>query len=129
MDDPTATKAAESAARAKRVAAPIEMPWARIGSLSVGLWLQISTFSWRHTDSARLGAWLPGLLISVVAVLSMGAPPMRWLNAVLALWLMAWTAISASGDALTYWNGIACGLAVLISSMMPSRSLATDYKE
>jgi hypothetical protein len=128
MDDPSASKTTESAARSKRAAAPSEMPWAPFGMLLIGLWLQISSFAWRHTDAARIGVWLPALLISVVSVLSMGAPPMRWLNGVLALWLMAWTAVSAASDALTYWNGIACGLAVLVLCTVPSRSMAADYK-
>jgi hypothetical protein len=128
MDDPSVSKTTESAARSKRGAAASEMPWAPLGITVIGLWLQLSSFAWRHTDAARLGVWLPALLISVVAVLSMGAPPMRWLNSMLALLLMAWTAVSASGDALTYWNGIACGLAVLVLSMVPSRSMAADYK-
>ena len=128
MDDPTASKTSESGARSKRATAPVETPWAPLGILALGLWLQISSFAWRHSDAARLGVWLPGLLISVVAVLSLGAPPMRWLTGMLALWLMLWTAVSASNDALTYWNGIACGLAVLVLSTVPSRSMAADYK-
>lgn len=128
MDDQSASKT-ESAARSKRSAAvPSEMPWARLGNLCLGLWLQISSVAWQHSDAARISAWLPGLLISVIAVLSMSAPPMRWLNGVLALWLIAWTAVSASSDALTYWNGVVCGLLVLILSTIPSRSLASDYK-
>jgi hypothetical protein len=127
MDDPTASKT-ESAARSKRAVTPTEFPWARLGNLCLGVWLQISSLAWRHSDEARLSAWLPGLLISVIALLSMSAPPMRWLNGVLALWLIAWTAVSASSDALTYWNGVGCGLLVLVLSTVSSRSMATDYK-
>jgi hypothetical protein len=111
------------------MSAAAAVPWARVGNLAIGLWLQISSFSWRHADAARIGAWLPGLLISVVALLSMSSPPMRWLNGVLALWLMAWTAVTATGDALTYWNGMACGLLVLLLSTVSSRSVAADYKD
>jgi hypothetical protein len=127
MDDPTAFKN-ESAARAKRSAAPLEVPWARLGNVCLGLWLQISALAWHHGDEARLSAWLPGLLISVIATLSMSAPPMRWLNGVLALWLIAWTTVSAAGEPLTYWNGVVCGLVVLILSTIGSRSMASDYK-
>jgi hypothetical protein len=127
MDDPTVSKPG-SAARSKRSSAPIEVPWARLGNLCLGLWLQISALAWRHSDAARISAWLPGLLISVIAVLSMSAPPMRWLNGVLALWLIAWTVVSASSDALTYWNGVGCGLLILVLSTVSSRSMASDYK-
>jgi hypothetical protein len=128
MDDPSVSKTTESAARSKRNASPVLVPWADFGNLALGLWLQISSVAWRHGDAARISAWLPGLLISVIAVLSMGAPPMRWLNAVLAMWLIAWTAVSASTDALTYWNGVGCGLLILIISTFSSRSMASDYK-
>ena len=101
--------------------------WPRVANLVLGLWLQISAFVWRHTDEARFSAWLPGLLISVVALLSMGAPPMRRLNALLGFWAAAWAAVAAGTDRLTYWNGVLAGLLVLIFSMVPSRSLATDY--
>ncbi len=104
-------------------------PWARMASLMLGLWLQISSFSWKHTDGSRLSAWVPGLLISVIAVLSMSSPPMRWLNGVLALWLIAWTVVSASTEALTYWNGVVVGLLVFMLSTVGTRSLASDFKE
>lgn len=104
-------------------------PWARLGNLALGLWLQISSFSWKHSDGSRISAWLPGLLISVIAVLSMSSPPMRWLNGVLALWLIAWTVLAASAEALTYWNGVVVGLLVLVLSTGGTRSLASDFKE
>ena len=105
VEDPSASKSTEAAARSRRLAPPSEVPWARLGNVALGLWLQISAFAWEHTDSSRISAWLPGLLISVIALLSMSSPPMRWLNGVLALWLIAWTVVSASSEALTYWNG------------------------
>jgi hypothetical protein len=105
------------------------VPWARLGNLGLGVWLQISSFAWPHTDSSRISAWLPGLLISVIALLSMSSPPMRWLNGVLALWLIAWTVVSASAEALTYWNGVIVGLLVLVLSTIGSRSVASDYEQ
>lgn len=129
VEDPSTSKSPEAEARSRRSVPPAEVPWARLGSLVLGLWLQISTFAWQHTDSSRISAWLPGLLISVVAVLSMSSPPMRWLNGVLALWLIAWTVVAASTEALTYWNGIVVGLLVMILSTVGTRSLASDYKD
>lgn len=132
VEDPSASKTTETAARSKRggaAAAPTEFPWARMGNVLLGLWLQISAFAWPHGDSSRISSWVMGLLISIVAVLSMGAPPMRWLNGVLGLWLIAWTVVSASGDALSYWNGVVAGLLVVVLSTIGTQSLATDYKE
>ena len=130
VEDPRPPRAQPvSPAKPAAAAAAGEFPWPRVGNTVLGLWLQISAFAWPHTDGARLSAWLPGLLISIIALLSMGAPPMRWLNSVLALFLIAWTAVSASNEALTYWNSVACGLAILVLSTIPTRSLATDFQD
>jgi len=129
VEDPSASKSTEAAARSRRSLPPSAVPWARLGNLGLGLWLQVSAFAWQHTDSSRISAWLPGLLISVIALLSMSSPPMRWLNGVLALWLIAWTVVSASTEALTYWNGVVVGLLVLVLSTIGTRSLASDYRE
>jgi hypothetical protein len=100
---------------------------ARAANLGLGLWLHISAFVWPHGDEARLSAWLPGLLISIVALLSMSSPPMRRLNAALGLWAAVWAAVAAGSDRLTYWNGVVVGVLVLTFSLIPSRSLASDY--
>lgn len=107
----------------------VGLPWPRIGNLLLGVWLQISAFAWLHTDAARMSAWLPGLLISVVAVLAMGAPPLRWLNAFMSFWLLLWTLFETGSEPRGYWNGVACALLVLILSTIPSRSAATDFRE
>lgn len=123
-------KTTEAAARAKRGAStPTEYPWPRLGNMVIGMWLQVSAFAWPHADGSRISSWVMGLLISVVAVLSLGAPPMRWLNAVLAVWLMAWTAATATGDGTSFYNGMISGALVLLLSLVGSRSLASDFKE
>lgn len=109
--------------------ASISAAWARVANLVLGLWLQISAFAWSHTDEARFSAWLPGLLISIVALLSMSAPPMRRLNGALGFWAAIWGAVAAGSDRLTYWNGVLVGLLVLVFSLVPSRSLARDYAD
>lgn len=100
-----------------------------MANLSLGLWLQISAFAWSHTDEARFSAWLPGLLISIVSLLSMSVPPMRRLNAALGLWAAVWAAVAAGSDRLTYWNGVLVGVLVLTFSFVSSRSLASDYAD
>lgn len=110
-------------AKAKAVS---EVPWARCGNLAVGLWLQASVFLWPHGDASRLSAWLPGLLVSAIALLAMEAPPMRWLNAFMALWLVLWTMAAASSEPMTYLNGIVSALIVLVLATIPSKSAVTQ---
>jgi len=106
-----------------------EVPWARCGDLLVGLGLQASVFLWPHSDASRVSAWLPGLLVSTIALLSMGAPPMRWLNGFVAMWLVLWTMAAASTEPLSYFFGIVSGILLLVLSAIPSKSAATDYRE
>ena len=128
MEDPA--KTTEAAARSKRVAAATaEYPWPRLGNMLLGMWLQVSAFAWPHSDGSRISSWVMGLLIAVVSVLSLGSPPMRWLNAILAVWLMVWTTATALGDRMSFLNGMISGALVLLLSFLGSRSLASDFKE
>jgi hypothetical protein len=128
--EPQAVSKTLEALRAKAKAkVGSEFPWAPCGNLLVGLWLQSSVFLWPRGNESRLSAWLPGLLISVIALLSLGAPPMRWLNAFVALWLILWTVAATSSEPLAYFNGVASGLLVLVLAAVPSKSAATDLRD
>ncbi len=129
MEHRAVTKTPETQLAKARAKVVSEVPWARCGNLLLGIWLQVSIFVWPHTDATRISAWLPGLLVSTIALLAMGAPPMRWLNGFVALWLLLWTVATASAEALTYFNGVACGLMVLILSVIPSKSATVDYRD
>jgi hypothetical protein len=125
----TKAEAAERKLRSKARETTGGVPWARCGNLALGLWLQISAFVWPRTDHSRVSAWLPGLMISIVALLSMGAPPMRWLNGFLALWLLAWTFAATGNEWLSFASGVATAVLVLVLSTIPSDSAATDFRD
>jgi hypothetical protein len=130
VEDRALTKTLEAQrAKAKAKAAATGVPWARCGNFMLGIWLQVSAFTWPHSDASRVSAWLPGLLISVISLLSMGSPPMRWLNAFLALWLVVWTFAATTTEPLSYWNGVVCGLLVFVLAAIPSKSAASDYRD
>ena len=129
MEPQAVTKTVE-AQRAKAKAKVVaDVPWARCGDLLVGIGLQASVFLWPRSDESRVSAWLPGLLISIIALLSMGAPPMRWLNAFVAMWLILWTMAATTTEPLAYAIGIVSGLLVLILSAIPTKSAATDFRD
>lgn len=125
VKDPTLSKVIE-ARSAAMLRAVDGVPWPRVGNLLIGIWLQCSAFIWPRAGDSRLSAWLPGLLISIVALLAMSAPPMRWLNAFLALWLVLWTLAATKAEPSSYFNGVACALLVFVLAAIPSRSTATD---
>jgi hypothetical protein len=130
VEDRTVTKAGttDRKLRSKARDAVGGVPWARCGNLVLGLWLQVSAFVWPRTDHSRVSAWLPGLLISIIALLSMGAPPMRWLNGFLALWLLLWTFAAAGNEPISYVSGVVSAILVLVLSTIPSNSAATDFR-
>jgi hypothetical protein len=129
VEDRTVTKLISERRALARAQVVVGLPWPRIGNLLLGVWLQVSAFAWLHTDASRMSAWLPGLLISVVAVLAMGAPPLRWLNTFMSFWLLLWTLFETASEPRSYWNGVICAMLVLVLSTIPSRSAATDFKE
>lgn len=128
--EPQAVSKALEALRAKAKAkVGSEVPWAPCGNLLIGAWLQSSVFLWPRGHESRLSAWLPGLLISVISLLSLGAPPMRWLNAFVALWLILWTMAATSSEPLAYFNGVASGLLVLVLAALPSKTAAGELHD
>lgn len=128
VEDRTLVKASEARSRAA-ARAVAGVPWPRVGNLVIGVWLQVSAFTWPRPDDSRLSAWLPGLLISIVALLSMGAPPMRWLNAFLALWLLLWTFAATCTEPVSYASGVISAVLVFVLATIPSKSAATDYRD
>jgi hypothetical protein len=136
VDDPTFSKVRSERATgsvAVRQKLKLKAPstaaacWPRYANLALGIWLQVSAFAWPHADATRMSAWLPGLVISVVAVLSMSVPPLRWVNGVSAIWLLAWTAATANSEPLTYWSGVIGGALVFLFATVSSKSLASDW--
>ena len=104
-------------------------PWARCGNLALGIWLQASVPLWPHGDASRTCTWFVGLFISIIALLSMGSPPMRWLNAFLSVALLVLTFATTGSEPLTYMNGMVCGVLVFALSLVPTRSAATDFQD
>jgi hypothetical protein len=129
VEDRTLSKVSEARNSSAVARAVSGVPWPRIGNLLIGVWLQCSVVVWAHDGDSRLSAWLPGLLISIVALLSMSAPPMRWLNAFVALWLLLWTFAAAGNEPLSYFNGVACAALVFVLAAIPSRSSAADFRD
>ena len=67
--------------------------WARYANMVLGIWLVISAFAWPHTPQGQTDAWAIGMMVFVFALWALLNPAVRWLNALLAVWLF-FTAIS-----------------------------------
>lgn len=94
---------------------------ARFLNLTLGLWLFISAFCWPHAGASGPVTWISGLLIALVALVSMAFPPARWLNAVLGVWVVA-AAFVFQQDNATLWHNLILGMSVFfIAPVHPVR--------
>jgi hypothetical protein len=90
----------------------------RVLSLMMGVWLFVSAFLWPHHGPVALSTWIPGLLIAAVALAALAAPPLRFVNAILGLWVLV-AAVASGADDLVWSNGVA-GLTVAVAAFVPT---------
>ncbi len=89
----------------------------RVISLMMGVWLFLSAFLWPHNGAVALTTWIPGLVIAAAAVAAVAAPPLRYVNVVLGLWVLA-AAVANGADDIVMNNGLV-GLTVLVAAFLP----------
>jgi len=93
---------------------------ARYGNLVLGVWLFISAFVWHHSQAQFTNSWIMGIIVAVVAVISLSVPSFRYVNTLAGAWLII------SGFALpranygTTWNNVLVGIAVVALSLVPN---------
>jgi hypothetical protein len=97
--------------------------WARFLNALLGAWLFISTFAWRHGQSAGTNTWICGLLILAFAVWALWIPNMRWWNTFLGAWMIFAGIVFPHLSPGTQWNNIIVGAVVLLVSLVPNRAL------
>jgi hypothetical protein len=77
----------------------------------------ISAFLWQHVYAQRVNAWLVGILIALIALASMSAPSIRFLNTILAAWLFISPWILHGARRGTIWNNVLVALVVFCLSL------------
>ena len=98
---------------------------ARAANVILGVLLFISAFILPHTSASRTNTWILGVLIAAFAGITSGAPQMRWVNAVLAIWLFFSTLWLRHISAGAVWNNLIVAVVVFILSLIPSRGRTT----
>jgi hypothetical protein len=102
--------------------------WARIIEVTLGCWLALSPFIFRHSAEART-LWVNDLLsATIVIVLALVSfwPPLRFAhlaNLLVALWLIAfgfWASSYPAPPALQ--NSIIVGLLLLMFAIIPNEA-------
>ncbi|HWV39722.1 MAG TPA: SPW repeat protein [Vulgatibacter sp.] len=92
---------------------------ARIANIVLGVWLFISAFLWSHTQSQLTNTWIVGLAIIAVALIALAAPPVRYVNTALAVWLFISVWALPSESAATQWNNAIVAILVFLFSLVP----------
>jgi SPW repeat len=90
-------------------------------NIAVGIWLVASAFIWPHTTAQLTNAVAVGVACSLAAAAAMRVPPLRHVNAGLALWLFFSTWVLPVERGATLWNNVLVALVMLVVAMVPSR--------
>ena len=92
---------------------------ARTLNLMAAVWLFFSAFPWARTSADFSNAWLVGLFSAVFAVAAMRRERARFVNAALAAWLLASTAVLPHRSSTARWNDVIVGALMLGLALVP----------
>lgn len=91
---------------------------ARWVNVLVGIWLVVTAFLWEHTEAQFTNAWVVGLLSVGFALIAMSVTWVRYLEALLALWLFVSSWTLDTGAPATLWNNVLVSIAMLFLSLI-----------
>lgn len=97
--------------------------WPSWVNLIIGIWLIVSAFVLPHTMGAETNTWIVGILIAGAALWSMFAPPFRFADTILAIWLF-FSTLGFSHDA-SVWNNVIAAIVVFLVSLVPISPTST----
>jgi hypothetical protein len=93
---------------------------ARVINAVLGVWLLVSVFVWRHSLVQQTNVWVTGVLAVAFAFIAYAfEPKVRYLNALLALWLFGSSLALSPTTRATMWNGLIVSLLMLAASLTP----------
>lgn len=93
----------------------VTVPWTHAACCLAGAWLMFSRLVLGTGGITANNNHLVGALIITIAVCAMAevARPLRFLNLLLGLWLIAAPWLLTGSDASSVWNDVAIGIAVV----------------
>ena len=107
----------------------VTVPWTLLASCGVGVWLMLSRLVFNTNGVMANSDHLVGALVITVAVCAMAevARPLRFVNLLLGLWLIAapWLLVDRTAGAA--WNDVASGLIIIALSLPRGRRSAEHY--
>jgi nucleoside-diphosphate-sugar epimerase len=107
----------------------VTVPWTLLASCGVGAWLMVSRLVLGTNGVIANSDHLVGALVITVAVCAMAevARPLRFINLLFGLWLIAapWLLVDRTAGAA--WNDVASGLIIIALSLPRGRRSAEHY--
>jgi hypothetical protein len=107
----------------------VTVPWTLLASCGVGAWLMVSRLVFGTEGAMANSDHLVGALVITVAVCAMAevARPLRFINLLFGLWLIAapWLLVDRTAGAA--WNDVASGLIIIALSLPRGRRSAEHY--
>ncbi len=97
-------------------------------NIIAGIWLFISAFVWTHTQQQMTNTWILGLLCVIIALVSQGAPQVRFLNTLLAIWLFISAFALPSEHVGTVWNNAIVAVVIFLASLAPSEATGIFWR-
>ncbi|UUP18123.1 NAD-dependent epimerase/dehydratase family protein [Nitratireductor thuwali] len=97
----------------------VTVPWTLVASSVLGAWLMFSRLMFGAEGGVADSDHLVGAMIITVAVIAMAevARPLRFLNVLFGLWLIAAPWMLSGAAAGAAWNDVICGLLVITLSL------------
>lgn len=92
---------------------------ARIANIILGVWLFISAFLWTHSQAQLTNTWIVGLAVIAVALIALAAPPVKYINTALAIWLFISVFALPAVTPGTQWNNALVAILVFLFSLVP----------
>jgi hypothetical protein len=92
----------------------------------LGLWLFVSRFLWPHSPLQFANTWIVSIVYTSLGVAALGFPGVRYLNALVALWLCVSAFALPRIAQATLWNNLFIAIAMLATTAVPrARSTGT----
>jgi len=107
----------------------VTVPWPLLASCGVGAWLMVSRLVFGTNGVIADSDHLVGALVITVAVCAMAevARPLRFINLLFGLWLIAAPWLLVDRPAGAGWNDVASGLIIIALSLPRGRRSAEHY--
>jgi hypothetical protein len=107
----------------------VTVPWTLAVSCLVGAWLMFSRLIFGTGGAITNNDHLVGALIITIAVCAMAevARPLRFLNLLFGLWLIAAPWLLSGASPASSWNDVVAGLAVICLSLRRGRRSTEHY--